>query len=155
MSSVALCKITVGEHSSIKSGCILFLFTYTGTSTEHVTLSRCYWIKSLSSLTAQACMKEKLGQWLNTDGVMLGLGGVEMITWQTHQAMEKLAMVQEPAILSFFCFWKIPEAARPQPLTVNSSFPWKQKKWRAKYSLWGNLGVETYYSLSFANCASA
>lgn len=32
-----------------------------------------------------------------------------MITWQTHQAVEKLAMVQEPAILTF-CFWKIPEA---------------------------------------------
>lgn len=43
---------------------------------------------------------------------MLGLGRVEMITWQTHQAVEKLAMVQEAVILFlfFFCFWKIPEA---------------------------------------------
>lgn len=68
-----------------------------------------YWTESLSSLTAQACIEGKLGQWLNTDLVMLGLGRVEMITWQTHQAVEKLAMVQEPAIL-LYCFWKIPEA---------------------------------------------
>lgn len=32
---------------------------------------------------------------------MLRLGQVEMITWQTHQADEKLATVQEAAILSF------------------------------------------------------
>lgn len=69
-----------------------------------------YWTERLSPLTAQACLEGKLGQWLNTDLVMLGLGGVEMITWQTHQAVEKPAIVQEPAILSF-CFWKIPEAS--------------------------------------------
>lgn len=40
---------------------------------------------------------------------------------------------------------------RPQPLTVNSSFPWKQR-WRAKYSQWGNVGL--CYSLCALNCAS-
>lgn len=47
----------------------------------------------------------KLGQWLNTDSAMLGLGRVEMITWQTHQAVEKPAMVQEAVILCIFFFF--------------------------------------------------
>lgn len=56
-----------------------------------------YWTGSLSSTDSTGLLYEggKLGQWLNTDLVMLGPSGVEMITWQTHQAVEKLAMVQE------------------------------------------------------------
>lgn len=38
---------------------------------------------------------------------MLGLSGVEMITWQTRQAVEKPATLREPTILYFL--WKIPK----------------------------------------------
>lgn len=44
------------------------------------------------------------------DPAMLGLGGVEMIAWQTHHAVEKLATAQEPAHSVIFRLWKIPAA---------------------------------------------
>lgn len=99
-----------------------FTTTESGRSSANVTeaSARC------ARLTARLLRRHKLGQQLNTDPVMLGLGGVEMIAWQAHHAVEKLTAAREPAHLSllFFFFSFFLYFAPPEDTDGPSSSLW-------------------------------